>query len=277
MSVIIPFFNLAHCLPEALASVRSQTHPPDEIILIDDGSTDPDAQALIDRLEREAGSSGGPPLRVLRQPNRGLGAARNAGLRAARSRRVLPLDADDALAPAFIEEALAAAERCPDATLITSWMSCSEVSLGTPTLLFVPLGFERDMLAVANVASSCTALIDREAALAAGGYDESLPAFEDWDLYCALAERAAPHAACVIPEPLILNRIRPDSMLRRLPAATIGELREQILARHPRLPKHPERVARMLAARGPAERFGAAGLRARIARLARRVLGRPIR
>ncbi len=269
VSVLIPFFNLAHFLPEAIASVRRQTRPPDEILIIDDGSTDPDARALIDRIEREGQGRGGPPLRILRQPNRGLSAARNAGLIAARSRWVIPLDADDMLAPTFIETALAAAARQPEAVLITSWMSCLERSPDKPTLLFVPIGFDRDMLTVANVASSCTALLDRETVIAAGGYDESLHAYEDWDLYCTLAERFSPHAAAIIPEPLILNRIRPDSMLRAMSNATRQEYHARVRAKHPNLVVHPDRVRRMLNGRVPSPR----GLRPLIARIARRLRG----
>ncbi len=271
VSVHIPFFNLAKFLPEAIASVRRQTRPPDEIIIIDDGSTDPDARALIDQIEREAQGSGGPPLRVLRQPNRGLSAARNAGLSAARSRWVVPLDADDLLAPAFIEKALAAAARQPQAVLITSWMSCFERSSDKPTLLFVPIGFDRDMLAAVNVASSCTALLDRDAVIAAGGHDESLRAYEDWDLYCTLAERFSPRAAAIIPEPLILNRIRPDSMLRAMSDATRQECHARIRAKHPNLAVHPDRARRMLAGSPPSPR----GLRPLIARIARRLRGVP--
>ncbi len=257
VSVIIPFFNLATFLPQTIASVREQTRLPDEIIVVDDGSTEPEARELIDRLERgpegggRTGPESGPPLRVVRQPNRGLSGARNTGFREARSRWVLPLDADDLLAPEFIERALAAASRCPDAALITTWMSCFEDKEGggptRPGLLFVPIGFERDMLCLANVASSCTALLDRRIVLEAGGYDESLNAYEDWELHCRLAQRG--HAAEVIPEALILNRIRSDSMLRTLTEPAREELRLRIVAKHPGLAPNPDRAALMLAAR----------------------------
>lgn len=243
VSVVVPFYNLARWLPGCLESVRAQTRPPDEILVIDDGSTDTDARELMDSLERSGGV--GPALRVVRQANRGLSAARNAGVRAARSRWVLPLDADDMLAPSFIERALLAASRNPGATLVTAWMSCFEADgERRPTVLFVPIGFDRDLLCVLNVASSCTALLDREAVLAAGGYDETLPAFEDWDLYCALAARGA--EAVVLPEALIVNRIRADSMLRRMEAGPRRELESRVRAKHAGLAADRGRVRRVL-------------------------------
>ncbi|MFM9996345.1 MAG: glycosyltransferase [Phycisphaerales bacterium] len=288
VTVVIPFFNLARFLTETLRSIADQSVPPDEVVLVDDGSTDADAGTLVDRLGRE-GRIDAVPIRVIRQPNRGLSAARNTGLRGARTRWVVPLDADDLLAPTFIEKVLAAAAREPDAILVTSWMSCFEDSPQRPTMLFVPVGFERDMLCVANVASSCTALLDREAVLAAGGYDESLAAFEDWDLYATLAERAdavggerGDPRILIIPEPLILNRIRPDSMLRVMSAGTRHGLTARILQKHPRLARHPDRALRMLLARtGPAAApIGQPSARPAVPRaqpapsLLRRVMGR---
>jgi glycosyltransferase involved in cell wall biosynthesis len=85
LSVIIPCRNAARYLAAALASARSQTAPPDEIIVIDDGSTDGSAD-IADAI---------PGVRVTRQPPLGIGAARNAGLAHARGGLIAFLDADD--------------------------------------------------------------------------------------------------------------------------------------------------------------------------------------
>ncbi|MCC6661327.1 MAG: glycosyltransferase [Phycisphaerales bacterium] len=243
VSVIIPFYNLSEYLPDAAGSVLRQTHVNTETIIVDDGSTEPGAAGALAEIEREWSGRGGG-LRVIRQANRGLSAARNAGVAAARGRWVVPLDADDLLDPRFIESALAAVSRDPGLVLVTSWMSCFEGSPREPTMAFVPVGFDRDLLHVANVASSCTALLDREALLTAGGYDESLPAFEDWDVYCAMAERGGRGA--VIPEFLIHNRIRPGSMLRSLTPAERRGLHERVRAKHPGLPLDTPRAQRIL-------------------------------
>ncbi len=76
VAVIIPTFNRAHCVGEAIQSVLDQTVPADEIIVIDDGSTDNTAEVLAGFGDR---------ITVIRQPNAGVSAARNAGIARATS------------------------------------------------------------------------------------------------------------------------------------------------------------------------------------------------
>lgn len=87
VSVVLPVYNRAHYVGEAIESVLGQTLPPDELIVVDDGSTD-DSVAVIERFAR-------PEIRVLRQPNGGIGSARNAGLRAVTGELVAFIDSDD--------------------------------------------------------------------------------------------------------------------------------------------------------------------------------------
>jgi glycogen synthase len=87
VSVIIPAWNAEHLIGETIASVRAQTFTDLEIIVVDDGSTDGTAHA--------ARAAGGPDLVVLRQPHRGIGASRNAGLAVSRGEVFAHLDADD--------------------------------------------------------------------------------------------------------------------------------------------------------------------------------------
>lgn len=94
VSVVIPCYNGAPFLREALASVLAQTHPVLEVTVVDDGSTDDSA---------EIAGSFGPPVRVLRQPNRGESVARNRGVRESRGEWIAFLDADDAWLPNRIE------------------------------------------------------------------------------------------------------------------------------------------------------------------------------
>lgn len=87
VSVVLPVYNRAHYVGEAIESVLAQTLPPDELIVVDDGSTD-DSVAVVERFAR-------PEIRVLRQPNGGIGSARNAGLRAVTGELVAFIDSDD--------------------------------------------------------------------------------------------------------------------------------------------------------------------------------------
>src|SRR4051794_23346320 len=89
VSVVVTTYQHAHLLGDALASVLAQTVPPREVVVVDDGSTDDPASVVAHY----------PGVRLIRQENQGLSAARNTGLRAATGARVLFLDADDLLTP----------------------------------------------------------------------------------------------------------------------------------------------------------------------------------
>ncbi|MEX2217211.1 MAG: glycosyltransferase, partial [Phycisphaerales bacterium] len=239
VSVVIPFYHLAAFLPRTLESVRGQTYRDFETVLVDDGSDDP-ASAVVLR-EVEAGRHG--PVRVVRQANAGLSSARNAGIGAARGRWIVPLDADDALEPVFLERCVGASEREPGLTFVTSLVEYFTQTPGDRGEGWVPLGVERDLLAYTNCASTCTALIERGALLAAGAYDPWLTSYEDWDLWCRLAKGGA--TGVVIPEFLIHYRCRPDSMVRTEGRARRDAIRACLLARHADLPLHPDRTMRL--------------------------------
>jgi len=110
VSIVIPNYNYAAYLEEAIASARAQTHPNVEIIVSDDGSTD----ASLEIARRHEGEG----LSVLAEPNGGLSAARNRGIRAARGEYLIFLDADDRLWPEAVETALAHLEAHPDCLMV---------------------------------------------------------------------------------------------------------------------------------------------------------------
>jgi len=103
VSVIIPCFNQGHFLAESIGSVLASDHDDLEIIVVDDGSTDPTTITLLEQLAY-------PKTRLLRQENRGLAAARNYGITEAHGSYILPLDADDRIGPQYISQAVAALE-----------------------------------------------------------------------------------------------------------------------------------------------------------------------
>jgi len=112
VSVVIPTFNRAYCLGQALDSVFSQTHQNLEVLLVDDGSTD-DTRAL---LERHWAAE--PRLRYLYQANAGVSAARNHGLREARGDYIALLDSDDTWMPWKLAAQLACLNAFPEAGMI---------------------------------------------------------------------------------------------------------------------------------------------------------------
>src|SRR2546430_1863396 len=111
VSVIIPAFNSARFLGEAIDSALSQTHTNIEVIVVNDGSTD----GTDDLVQRYLHS-----IRYLKQSNRGLSGARNVGFKASSGTFICFLDADDILLPEKFERQLALFEREPDIGIVIS-------------------------------------------------------------------------------------------------------------------------------------------------------------
>ncbi|MEM9166779.1 MAG: glycosyltransferase [Planctomycetota bacterium] len=257
VSVIVPHYNLPAYLPETLASIRSQTFKNLEIIIVDDGSTVAEAEPVLEQAEAEG-------ARIIRRGNGGLSAARNTGIDAARGRYVLPVDADDVLSPTFIEKAVRVLRAEPDLACVTALVSYFREDRRGGFAAWVPVGLHRDLLPIHNCAGCCMAVFRREAIDAVHGYSTELTAYEDWDVYCSLAERD--ERSAVIPEFLLHYRIRDDSLLRTAAEVRKQHLHAAVLARHPALPLDPTRVTRtMLSEKMEAANIGKAGLRYRVA------------
>ena len=104
VSVIVPVYNVASYLPEALDSIVNQTYKDLEIIIVDDGSTD-DSASICEKY-----ASSDSRIKVIHQDNRGLSGARNTGLAHATGDLVSFIDSDDSLSPVFIESLVNAME-----------------------------------------------------------------------------------------------------------------------------------------------------------------------
>jgi len=176
VAVVIPFFNDTGTLDEAIASVRVQDIPA-QLIVVDDGSTEPEARELLARLQRGH-------VVVIHQANAGPAAARTAGVRAASTDYVLPLDADDELAPGALRRLRDALDSHPDA--VAAWGSVRH---------FGALAYaqrSRAWLDPWQISYQnhlpLSALYRRAAVLEAGGW-QFQGGYEDWDLWMTLAER----------------------------------------------------------------------------------------
>ena len=182
VSVVIPCYNQGRFVGEAIASVLAQTHTPVEIVVVDDGSTDDTAEVVAYWY---------PGVRLIRQPNRGLAAARNTGWRATSGRYVIFLDADDRLLPEAAAVAVAAFAARPDAACAVG--RCRRIDgHGAPLPPRARPRFETDHYL--SLIKSCwievaSATYRRQALVALGGFDTSLRFAEDYDLYLRIARR----------------------------------------------------------------------------------------
>src|SRR3712207_1908731 len=121
VSVVIPCYNQAHFLGEAIESVLAQSYPNVEIIVVDDGSTD--ATSEVARSY--------PKVRLVRQENQGLSGARNAGLARSEGEYVVFLDADDRLLPEALETGVEYLEARPECAFVSG--PCNRITAdGSP-------------------------------------------------------------------------------------------------------------------------------------------------
>jgi hypothetical protein len=171
-SIVIPCFNQGPFLAECLASLRAQTLPPHEVIVVDDGSTDPYSVRRMDELCVDG-------VTLVRQENRGLPGARNAGVRAATGDWIVPLDADDCLAP----EALATYARAiAEAPEVDVWYPDME-HFGQDTSVWECPPFNAWRLLSENHLL-CSSAIRRAVFDAGVLYNERMrQGYEDWEFY----------------------------------------------------------------------------------------------
>lgn len=207
ISLIIPTHDRAHILPRALDSALAQTRPADEIIVIDNGSTDGTAELIHARY---------PQVRYVHQANRGVSAARNHGIRAASGDWIALLDSDDAWQPRKLERQLATLPQ--DARIA----HCDEIWIRNgarvnPMRKHAKKGgrIYRHCLSLCAISPSAV-LIRREVFEQVGLFDESLPACEDYDLWLRITVRWPVH---YLDEPLVIKHGgHADQLSRRHPA-----------------------------------------------------------
>jgi hypothetical protein len=222
VSVIVPYFAMSHHIEEAIESVLGQTHRPLEVILVNDGSFD-----IADRVVAKLAAR--VPIRVATQPNSGLGAARNFGIRVSRGRFVAMLDADDILEPLFVERALVALESNLSIAYVSCWSRyVNESGIPNPAAGFQPISNFPTVVERGNIAGICTALIRRSVFDRGHWYSEELTSYEDWEFFRRL-RRARIYGHC-IPERLMRYRVRSNSMLREVGFPEAGRLEGEMAA-----------------------------------------------
>jgi glycosyltransferase involved in cell wall biosynthesis len=204
VTVIIPLYNYAHFVVEALESVRAQTLDPLDLIVIDDASTDDSLAVTREWMERNE-TRFNRVLLLRNRSNAGLAYTRNAGFDAAETPFVLPLDADNRLLPPCCARTLEVA-RANHAAFAYPEIRCFDgADLVIGVVPFAPM-----RLTGGNYIDAM-ALVAKSAWAAVGGYAHIEHGWEDYDFWCRFAERGL--LGVKVPEVLAEYRVHGASML----------------------------------------------------------------
>ena len=194
IDVVIPAYNCEAFIAQTLLSVIKQTYLPQQIIVVDDGSTDKTGMIV---QELAQGKDSPVPIQYIRQDNRGLSAARNTGIRASRSQYIAFLDADDLWEERKLKEQVAVFQSSGYEKLGVVYCDYSNIDragvlIQFPCLILDPSvrGYVLERLLSGNfIASSGSGvLVRRECFDKVGMFDEDLPNCEDWDMWIRIAE-----------------------------------------------------------------------------------------
>jgi glycosyltransferase involved in cell wall biosynthesis len=181
ISVVIPCYNQAHFLGDAIGSVRAQTVADVDIIVVDDGSTDDSAE-----VARRLGA------RVVSQPNQGQGAARNHGLRYATGEYLVFLDSDDRLLPHAFELGLRHLTERPECAFAAGRCLLLNEAGIIPDATYYPLPTDdhyRRLLAWNFIFTPGCVVFRPAVVREAGGFATDVTGAEDFDLYLRIARQ----------------------------------------------------------------------------------------
>lgn len=186
VSIVIPCYQQGRYLAEAIESVLAQSWGHKEVIVVNDGSTD-NTSEVARRY----------PVRLIEQPNRGLPAARNTGIREAAGEYILCLDADDRLAPKCIERCVGRADIiCP-----------GQKEFEGGSRFYARMGYDYSLAEfLRHNRIHCASLFRRSLWEQVGGFDESMTlGLEDWEFWIRLV--AAGATVAPVDEPLFFYRV----------------------------------------------------------------------
>jgi glycosyltransferase involved in cell wall biosynthesis len=207
ISVIIPTYNSAPYLPEALDSVLAQTYTPIEVLVIDDGSTD-NTTAIMARY--------GDQAVFIRQARSGPSGARNKGIAEAKGAYIAFLDADDTWLPSKLKKQLMALQQDPEAALVYSRSVDFQNRTGKEIGVYprkMHSGMLFDLLLTAPLFGLPSVIIKTRILKELGGFDEGLTTAEDTHLYLRIARN---HRIIGVPDILVRRRIHDRNLSNRV-------------------------------------------------------------
>jgi len=207
VSVIIPTYNRGWTLQAAIDSVLAQTYPDFELVVVDDGSSDDTARIL---------SAYGPEVKRVRQANAGVSAARNTGIRTTRGQLIAFLDSDDRWLPDKLKVQVDFFRAYPEALICQTeetWIRNGK-RVNPKKVHKKPSGrIFKASLALCLVSPSAV-MLSRSLFDEVGGFDETFPACEDYDLWLRISAR---HPVYLIETPLIIKNGGHPDQLSRMP------------------------------------------------------------
>jgi glycosyltransferase involved in cell wall biosynthesis len=178
ISIVIPCYNQGIYLEDALQSIAGHSERDKyEIIIVNDGSTDAATLGILKELETKG-------YHIIHQLNKGLGAARNTGIKAATGRYILPLDCDNKVAPEYINKAIRLLDNDPSLDVVYG----NAEYFGEKAGIWESGEFNLQRLMIENYIDAC-AVFKKSTWEEIGGYDEKMPVmgYEDWDLWLRIA------------------------------------------------------------------------------------------
>jgi glycosyltransferase involved in cell wall biosynthesis len=204
VTVSIAYYNLGRYLPETLASLAAQTYPNLEVLVIDDGSTDPQSVAVFEEMRVRY-----LRFRFERQANAGIGATRNRGLFEARGDYFIPMDADNVARPDMVERFVTGMERGPGLAALTCYFHAfrdsTDLAREEYAYAFRPTGGPFVLASLRNVYGDANAIFRTASFRAVGGYETDRDTSnEDWEAFVKLA--GAGYRLDVVPEHLFYYR-----------------------------------------------------------------------
>ena len=222
VTAVVPYYRASRWIGETLASLRAQTYPNLEILVVNDGSFAAKDLALYDAADAHGAT-------VISTPNWGHCAARNAGVRHAAGEHLAFFDADDVATDEWIERLVDVIVREPQLGYVSSWLRMIDEH-GQPVRhgqwkRYCPLGNDHPVAEQGNIAGGQPALVPRDRFVRDGiWFSEGTFMRGDWEYYRAL--RHAGRRGCVIPEELVLYRLHQDQMTKHYSTGRHGTLHE---------------------------------------------------
>lgn len=234
ISVVIPCYNQGQYLKDSIGSIKAQTFKNYEIILVNDGSTEVKTIKIIDKVETEQ-----PDVIVINKKNGGLSEARNSGIKVARGKYILCLDADDKIESDYLKRSIEVFEESKKANLgfVTSWVQ----EFGDRSNVWKTEDFNAGKLLIINLVHAGS-VFKKEVWEKVGGYKKIMKGgYEDWEFWISAVEEG--YSWELIKKPLFDYRIRKESMLSGAFKRHM-ELYERIVNLHPEVfKKYADEIA----------------------------------